>query len=430
MVIESRLLPTQAQNRQIKRNQDHDYHDAHDDQNNRLDQAHDRAQPRLHVFLEKLRYGVQHLRQRACAFAHLDHLDRQFRKHLRHLQRSRQPLALAHALDARHHRLRNLLRIDRLRRRLQARHQRQTARQQRRQGPRKQSHLIFQPHRHQHRRRHPHLIHRRPARIGLGPAEEQPPRQPQHSGEIQTVLLRTRPQLQHENGKVRQFRPQLVIELRKTRHYKRNQENKQPDHHHNQKRRIDQRRLQLLPKAQRNPLKIQKPLQHFFKVAGPLPGQQRRRIHQRKPALRLERRRDRFARLHPRRNVVQLPAQVGVLLPFRQQLQRTQNRQPRPDQRQKLLVEDQESLKIDLLLGRLPQHRLRLDRINQVSGLRKPRAQFFRRRGSMHLLLHAAPVIGEFDGEFGHSRVPSRIVRNPANVLSILDGGDRDLLFH
>src|SRR5665213_1665522 len=42
-----RLLPAQTQNRQIKRNQNRHHHHAHHDRNNRLDQAHDRPQPRL-----------------------------------------------------------------------------------------------------------------------------------------------------------------------------------------------------------------------------------------------------------------------------------------------------------------------------------------------------------------------------------------------
>src|SRR6185312_843409 len=403
MVVLEALLPAQAQNRQIQRNQDHHHHHAHHDQNNRLDQAHDRAQPRLYVFFKEFRHRVQHLRQGAGAFAHFDHFNRQLRKHLGHLQRLGQPLALAHALDARSHSLRDLAGIDRPCRRLQARHQWQTAGQQRRQRSRKQANLVLQPDRPQHRRRYSHLIDGRSPGIGLGPAKEQPDRKPKHGREIQTVLLRSFSQVQHENGKVRELRPKLVIKLREPRHNERDQKNKQTDHQHNRKRRIDQRSLQFLPKAQRNSLKIQEPLQHFFQVAGALTGQQGRRVDQRKSALRLERRRDRLARLHPRRNVFQLPTQIGVFLAFRQQLQRTQNRKPGADQRQKLLVEDQEGLKVDLLFRRLPQHRLRLDRINQIPGLRKPRAQFFRRRSGMDLLLHTAPVISEFDREFSHA---------------------------
>ena len=130
------------------------------------------------------------------------------------------------------------------------------------------------------------------------------------------------------------------------------------------------------------------------------PGQQRRRVHQRKRALRLERVRDRLTGPHPRRYVLQLSGEIGVLLALRQHLQRAQNRHAGADQRQELLVEDQEGLKLRLArgTGQPP----RFHRVDEVPGLRESRAQLFRSRRRLDLLLHMAALVGQPDHEFCH----------------------------
>ena len=64
----------QREDRQVERNENGDHHDAHDDQDRRLDQGQRRGEGGLHVFFEELRYRVQHLGQRAGRFAHFNHL--------------------------------------------------------------------------------------------------------------------------------------------------------------------------------------------------------------------------------------------------------------------------------------------------------------------------------------------------------------------
>ena len=168
------------------------------------------------------------------------------------------------------------------------------------------------------------------------------------------------------------------------------------DDHHDQQRRVNQARLQLLAKRQRHPLEVEKALQHFFQIAGALARQQRRRVHNRKAALRLERRRDTFARLHAGRHILKLRAKVQHLLPPSQQVERAQDWQPRLDQRQELLVEDQKGFEIHLLLAPVAaQHAARLDRIDQVAGLREARAQLIGRGGGVVLLLDAAALVGD-----------------------------------
>jgi hypothetical protein len=60
---------------------------------------------------------------------------------------------------------------------------------------------------------------------------------------------------------------------------------------------------------------------------------------------------------------------VRQLLSPRQQLQRSQDRQSRPDQRQKLLVEDQEGLQLDLLFAAAGQQVARLHGVDVVARL-------------------------------------------------------------
>src|SRR4029077_7290314 len=110
-----------------------------------------------------------------------------------------------------------------------------------------------------------------------------------------------------------------------------------------------------------------------------------------------------------RRNVFQLRAEVRHLLPARQQLNRAQNRQSSADQRQELLVEDQERLQLSLLGLAGRQQPARFHRVDVIAGLREPRPQLFLRGGRVGLLLHLATLVRQLDHVLIHK------------VLSILD---------
>ena len=69
---------------------------------------------------------------------------------------------------------------------------------------------------------------------------------------------------------------------------------------------------------------------------------------------------------------------------------------PGPDQGEELLVEDQEWLQLDLAaLHPAQQPAARLDREDVVAGVGKARAQLLGGGRRLHLLLHAAPLIGQ-----------------------------------
>ena len=94
---------------------------------------------------------------------------------------------------------------------------------------------------------------------------------------------------------------------------------------------------------------------------------------------------------------------MGVLLDLRQHLQRTQNRQAGANQRKKLLVEDEERLKLDLAPRHAPKAAARPDREDVIAGMGKARTQLLGGGRGLHLLLHAAALIGQLDDELCHS---------------------------
>src|SRR6201997_3021391 len=367
---------SQRKDRQVQR--DHDRHNdyTHHHQDDRLYQRQCSGQGRLHILFKELRHGVQHLRQRTRGLAHLDHRRRQLWKHLRPGQRIRQRLALAHTHDRRLYRLRHNPARDRSRRRLQRWHRRHAAFEQRRKCPRKLRHLVLHPDIAEDRHLQPYPVNAvRPA-VCTAPPPYTICKQRKHRNRIQDVGLEVPAQRQQEQRQCRQFSANLVIQLPKTRHHKGDQEDEHRDHHDHQQRRIKHRSLQLLAKRQRDPLEVQIPPQHIFQVAATLPRQQGRRINRRKTPLRLECLGRRLAGANALRHALQLRLEGQVLLALRQHLQRGQNRHTGADQRQKLLVEDQKALELDLLLASAQPPSLY--RIDVISGLREARAQLFR----------------------------------------------------
>ena len=89
-----------------------------------------------------------------------------------------------------------------------------------------------------------------------------------------------------------------------------------------------------------------------------------------------------------------------------QQVQRFQNRQAGANQRDELLVEDQELLEVDLLLAAAHRHARdlapRLDGVDQEALLREALAQVLFGGGFGHLLVDFAARIGVLEDELGH----------------------------
>ena len=206
---------------------------------------------------------------------------------------------------------------------------------------------------------------------------------------------------QQPDGHRRQLGAHLVIKQGKLRHHHGEQKDQQRDDQHHQKAGVNERGAQLFAEGERDPLEADVALQNFDQVARALAGQQRGGVHQRKSALRLEGRRERFARLHAGRHVVQLRRKQRIFLDLAQHLQRAEDGQPGADEGEKLLVEDEERLQLDLA-PRQADSAAGADTEDVVTGMRKAGAQLLGRRRGLDLLLHAATLIGQFDDELCH----------------------------
>ena len=121
---------------QIQGNQHEGHETTHEDHDGRLDQREGGRHAGIHVVLEKLRHAVQHGRQRAGGFAHLDHVDGQAGEQFRGFEGGRKSLAFAHALTGALHRPPEQRRAERIGRGLHGLNQRDAARQQRGQDAR------------------------------------------------------------------------------------------------------------------------------------------------------------------------------------------------------------------------------------------------------------------------------------------------------
>ena len=107
-------------------------------------------------------------------------------------------------------------------------------------------------------------------------------------------------------------------------------------------------RIQLLAEGQRDALEVEIALQNLFEIAGAFAGEQRDGVDERETALRLKGRGDGFAGLDAGGDVLKLGAEDGVLLALGEQFKRTEDGQAGADERQKLLVVNEERLQLDL----------------------------------------------------------------------------------
>ena len=105
------------------------------------------------------------------------------------------------------------------------------------------------------------------------------------------------------------------------------------------------------------------------------------------PRLRLEGGGERFAGFDAVGDVVELAAEVGVLLDLGQHLQRAQDGQAGADQGKKLLVEDEERFELDLAARHAAETAAGLDGEDVVAGMGEAGTQLFGGGRGLHLLL-------------------------------------------
>src|SRR5271165_6953149 len=236
--------------------------------------------------------------------------------------------------------MRHQVALHRLARSLQRRYQRQPSRKQRRKHAREDGNLVFQPDITQQRDLQLETIHLCGALVTPHPAPEEEPRASQHQRRVRGVLSRVDADREHQRGHGRQLGAKLVIQVGELRHYERDQECQQHEQHNDKQRGIYQRRYQFLAEAYRQTLKRNETSQHFLEIAASFAGQQRGRINLGKDFLRRKGFRQQFATAQPLTHVLQQRAEEGIALPFKQQFQRLNDRQPGVNQGHKLLVED------------------------------------------------------------------------------------------
>src|SRR5258708_35952405 len=96
-------LRSERKDWQIQRNQNRCDGNAHEYQNDRLDELQCRRQGKLHVFFVKLCHGVEHGWQGSRGFSHFAHLDSQIGKTLPFLQPQGKQPAFTHTLPSSSH---------------------------------------------------------------------------------------------------------------------------------------------------------------------------------------------------------------------------------------------------------------------------------------------------------------------------------------
>ena len=253
------------------------------------------------------------------------------------------------AIDV-NHRLRNPPRRNRTRRRLQRRHQRQPARQQRRKRARKQRHLVLQPDLAKHRQpdaeRHPQ---NRGPRSVIG--NRYPPKPAAHNHQAdpqQCCAASTCQSSAAPSSSPAACEPIWSYSSRKLRNHHREHENQQPVTSASSSARINQRGHQLLAKRQRDPLEADVALQHLLQIADRSPASSVVVYIIGKPLCAsnaAESASPVFTRFATSSS---WPAKCASFWIFASIFSEPRIGKPGANQRQKLLVEDQKRLQLDL----------------------------------------------------------------------------------
>ena len=111
---------------------------------------------------------------------------------------------------------------------------------------------------------------------------------------------------------------------------------------------IDERGGELFAEGERNALEADVAFEHLLQVAGAFAGQQGGGVHDGNAALRFKGSGERFAGFDAVGDVLELAAEMGVLLDLGEHLKRAENGQAGANEGEKLLVEDEERLELDL----------------------------------------------------------------------------------
>ena len=337
----------QREDGQVQRDENEDYDHAHDNEDGRLDESQRGGQRGSHVFLKEFGNRVEHLRQGTGLFAHGNHFRGQAGEDIGLGQGFSQAFAFAHRADGGEDRSRDAPRGDGTSRRLERRHQRQAAGEQRGERARKQSYLVLEPDFAKDGQPHAETVDKVFAALGDREAVSHEANGHHAQEEPDEVVVQPLAKGEQADGHGRQFGAHLVIEHGKLRHHDGQQKDHEPDHQGKQQRRIDERSRQLLANGERDLLEVDVALQHLLQVAGTLAGQQGGNVHDGKAGLRLEGGGKRVACLDAVGNIVKRTGQLGVLLNLRQHLDGAENGQPGADQGKELLIEDEKRLQLD-----------------------------------------------------------------------------------
>ena len=221
------------------------------------------------------------------------------------------------------------------------------------------------------------------------------------------------------------------VKRRKTGDHIRHEEHHQQDDQDDQHRRVHQRHQDFLPHPQRQFLVGDEALQHFDEAARFFARHDGRHVNLRENALLPERLRQQRAAAHVFADGIDVGGQFRVGQPLGKQVERLENRQSGADQRDELLVEDQEFFQIQPpapagegdVAGEAEPGAFRLHRIDQESLLRVALANFLRGGALRHLAVHFAARIRVFQNEVGHSTGRASTICTPGGAWKVNSDG-------
>src|SRR5215471_10482339 len=342
-------LRHETEDRQIHREEDRHDDPSHDHEDRRLDEGDHPRQQKVDFLVVELRHGGEHLLEGARGLADLDHLDCQVREDARSLEGPPQLASLSDLRDDLADLARDEAVADRRGRVLQRRDERRAPSQERRQAARE----LRDREAAEDAAEDGELQDERVAPLGA-PRGLQPPRREeapddQDHEEEEDVAPQERRGTDDDDRQQRQLRLEVSEELLELRDHDGHQDRDQPDRERDQDGRVDERRDDLAGQRHDRALVLDVPAQHALDLAGLLAGLQRRPVQPRKEfSLLLEGVGDRGSGVDPLPDVREDAAQDRALLPLQQQLEGVEDRQPGLQQRDQLLVEDQEVAHLDV----------------------------------------------------------------------------------
>src|SRR3984957_14852311 len=244
------------------------------------------------------------------------------------------------------------------------------------------------------------------AAVGILPPPEQKANHDQTNEDERRIFLCVLAYRQHEQRDGGQLCVQAVEQFRELGHHVGEQKRHHDQYHADQQRGINQRHRQLLAEGHGQALEVDIAGQDLVNVAAFFAGHQRGGVDLGNHALRGEGVGEQLAAAHPFSHIFEDRAQIRVFLPFDQEFERIQNGQSGSDEREKLLVENQERRLLQAPAA--PERHssreqpLRLDPIDQVALRRKPVAHFGLGIAVLHLLVQVTALVRHFYYKFRH----------------------------